>query len=80
MLLLRELADSQVEQEAIGNYLHTQTEKLVRRHWKQLNQLATELVTHGEICPEQIEAVLGPRRLGFESRSSFAELHPLQKH
>ncbi len=80
VLLLRELADSQAEREAIGNYLHMQTEKLVRRHWKQLNQLATELVTHGEICSEQIEAVLGPRRLEFESRSSFSELHHVQNH
>ena len=80
VILLRELADSHTEREAIGDYLHKQTEKLVRRHWKQLNKLATELVTHGEICSEQIEAVLGPRRQEFESRSSFSEFRPLQKH
>lgn len=80
VLLLRELADSPAEREVNGDYLHAQTEKLVRRYWKPINQLAAELVTHGEICSEQIEAVLGPRRQEFESRSSLGELHHLQKH
>ena len=67
VLLLRGLADSAAERETIGDFLHAQTEKMVRRHWKQINQLATEIVAHGEICSEQIEAILGPRRQEFES-------------
>jgi len=74
VLLLRDLADSQAEREAISNYLHKQTENLVRRHWKLLIKLATELVTHGEIYSAQIEAVLGPRRQEFESRASHGGL------
>ena len=70
ILLLRELADTPAEREAIGDFLHAQTEKLVRRHWKKLNELAAELVAHREICSEQIEAILGPRRMEFERVSA----------
>lgn len=72
ILLLRELADTHADREAIGDFLHAQTEKLVRRHWKKLMQLATELVAHREICSEQIEAILGPRRMEFDSVAARA--------
>jgi len=80
VLLLRELADTAAEREAIGDHLHLQTEKLVRRYWKQLMLLATELVAHGEICSEQIEAVLGPKRQEFNSRSRFEAPHYTQRN
>lgn len=79
VLLLRELADTPTEREAIGDFLHSQTEKMVRRHWKKINQLATEIVARREICSEQIETILGPRRQEFESRSSQAKFTCLQK-
>ena len=72
VLLLRELADTPAEREAIGDVLHAQTEKLVRRHWKHINQLATELVAQREICSEQIEAIVGPRRMEFERVAAHA--------
>lgn len=72
VLLLRELADTNAEREAIGDFLHSQTEKLVRRHWKKINQLANKLVTQREICSEEIEAILGPRRLEFLSVAARA--------
>jgi hypothetical protein len=79
VLLLRDLADSAAEREAIGDHLHSQTEELVRRYWKQLILLATELVAHREICSEQIEAVLGPKRQEFNSLSRRGVLIHTQK-
>lgn len=72
VILLRGLADTQDEREVIGNYLHSKTRRMVERNWKQIMQLATELTTHGEICSEQIESVLGPRRIEFECAARFA--------
>jgi len=72
VLLLREFADTPGEREAIGDFLHAQTENLVRQHWKHINQLAAELVANGETCSEQIEAILGPRRMEFERIATHA--------
>ncbi len=69
VLLLRNVADTYEERERIGDFLFKQTQQLVRRRWKEINLLATRLVANGELDSEEIEAVIGPRRLEFLSRS-----------
>ena len=68
VLLLRQAAETHDEREKIGDYLFNQTKTLVRRRWKEINLLATKLVANRTIFSEEIEAVVGPRRLEFLSR------------
>lgn len=70
VMLLRNVADTYEEREQIGDFLFEQTRKLVRRRWKEINLLATKLVANGELVSEEIEAVVGPRRMEFLSRTS----------
>ena len=68
VLLLRSVADNYEERERIGDFLFKQTQRLVRRRWKEINLLATKLIANEGIYSDEIEATLGPRRMEFLSR------------
>ncbi len=70
VLLLRQAAETHDEREKIGDYLFNQTKTLVRRRWKEISLLAGKLVANGTLFSEEIETVMGPRRLEFLSRRS----------
>lgn len=70
VLLLRHMADSHVERERIGDYLVKETQKLIRRRWREINLLASGLIANGDLNSAEIEAKWGPPRWEFQSRKS----------
>ena len=72
VLLLRDLADTHVERERIGDYLVKETQKLIRRRWREIDLLASALIANGDLNSAEIEAKLGPPRWEFLCRKSVA--------
>lgn len=70
IILLRSVAETHIERERIGDFLFRKTQALVGRRWHEINSLARNLVANGELFWEDVDAILGPRRLEYFSRKS----------